>query len=892
MWADTALSAQVLSALIPTYNDISPLQSSLDALGVQKASNGSFNNDAWDTAWALRALFLAGQPRTNPDEIVIRGRVLDGDSLMPLEGVSVILSGAQAGSQTTTTNGTFAFRSLLAGNYTLTLTREGFGTLKATMSAIKGSYLDLGDVKMLRSGTATTGAIRGVVTASDNGQPIANATITTATGTVVTGADGSYQLNDVVPGNVQLRVSASGYRDGTAQVTVTAGSFVVYSPVLVRVELPDPLATAVTGKVVDALSGSALAGVTVTLSGPQTYSLVTSANGLFAFNGIADGEYTLRTTAENYADVTATVPVPLGVAVPLGTLRLSAPDVSATTGSVRGVVTDALNGSAIAGAYINIPGMDAVQTATDGTYLITDVPAGEIQLSAFASGYQTVTTTGTVVAGSTLYFSPRMSLAGGPLTVNMQGTATDAVTGNPIQDVFVFVYAPNYRWNWTDARGRYAIDGIVAGDVLVKVSADGYDDIFIGFKGTAGNTIAFSPKMYRSGTSPADANSSSLIGRVVSAATGETVPGAQVRLTWTNLDATHEDKDVTQTVGSDGAFQQTGIRAYDVNVEITADGFDPYVSGMSLAVLQQTDMGDVRLHPTDIVALVPDLEVSALDISAVTRDPQTLAVSGYVTATVQNIGTADAGSFTVLVDGGTPAGAAWSDTVSSLAIGESASVVIPIEGVLPFRDAPLRVLADSEGVVMENDRTNNERFSCENCRAAPLAASSRQAKFKWKWTKARIIVTPLVGPLLDTNGDEKVDRNDRTAVIFPAYDGSPDGGRAFIRALWGDDGSTIWENLTNAASTEASQTPALGDLDGDGKPEIVFLRFGGGLVALNGDGTPKWTSNVPAYIGRYSYSHVSLADMDGDGKSEIILRNQIFNYDGTLRTTLPKTYNV
>ncbi|MFZ5756031.1 MAG: carboxypeptidase regulatory-like domain-containing protein [Pseudomonadota bacterium] len=892
LWQDAALSGQVLSALIPTYTDAVPLRPALEALTAQRAADGSFSNDAWDTAWALRALFLGRQLRTNPDEIVIRGRVLDGDSLLPLAGVSVALTGAQSGTLTTTADGSFAFRNLLAGNYTATLSRAGFGTLTATMSAVRGSYLDLGDVKMLRdTATATTGALRGVVTDAGNGQPVAGATVSIEGGaSVTTAADGSYQLNDVLPGSVQLRVSAAGYRAATDDAAITAGTFVVYSPVLVRVELPDPDATAVSGKVIDDATGTALAGVTITLQGPQTYSATTAANGLFAVTAMVEGSYTLTATAAGYSDVTATVQVPLGVVVALGTLRLSAPDTGATTGSVRGVVTDALNGVALAGANVNIPGFDVVTTGADGSYLIENVPAGAIQLNAFANGYRTVTADGTVVAGSTLYFSPRMELVNDPLTVSMQGTVTSAVTGAPVADAFMFVYQPNYRWNWTDARGRYVLDGIQPGHVLIKVSANGFDDIFMGFQASSGTTIAFSPKMYATGTSPADASSSSLAGRVVSAASGDVIAGAQVRLQWVDLDGTDTAHDVVQTVGADGVFRQTGIRAFDVSIEITAAGFDPYITTMKLPALLATDMGDIRLHPTDVVALVPDLTVTALDMSAVSSDPQTLAVSGHVTVTVQNNGTADAGPFTVLVDGGTPAGTAWSAPVAALAIGESAPLVIAVNGVLPFRDAPLRALADSEGVVIESDKTNNVRYSCDDCRAAPLAASSRQVKQKWWWDDAAVITVPLVGPLLDTNGDGKVDRHDRTAVVFVAYTGSPDGGRAFIRALWGDDGSLIWQNMTNAASTEASQTPAMGDIDGDGKPEIVYFRYGGGVVALNNTGTIKWTSSSPAYPGRYTYQHMSLADLDGDGKSEVIARNTVLNHDGTLRTVLPAPF--
>lgn len=63
-------------------------------------------------------------------------------------------------------------------------------------------------------------------------------------------------------------------------------------------------------------------------------------------------------------------------------------------------------------------------------------------------------------------------------------------------------------------------------------------------------------------------------------------------------------------------------------------------------------------------------------------------------------------------------------------------------------------------------------------------------------------------------------------------------------------------------------TPAVGDLDGDGVPEVAFDDDGGGgeLVVVSGlDGRVKWT--VP---GMDPYSGPALGDIDGDGMGDVV----------------------
>src|SRR5262249_54197220 len=92
-------------------------------------------------------------------------------------------------------------------------------------------------------------------------------------------------------------------------------------------------------------------------------------------------------------------------------------------------------------------------------------------------------------------------------------------------------------------------------------------------------------------------------------------------------------------------------------------------------------------------------------------------------------------------------------------------------------------------------------------------------------------------------------------------------------------------------------SPVIADLDGDGKPEILAHTNLNGcnhcLVALNAaDGSIKWTSpeleydpTWNLYPGNYTYAGApAVADLDGDGKAEVICGRTVINgADGTIK---------
>ena len=140
---------------------------------------------------------------------------------------------------------------------------------------------------------------------------------------------------------------------------------------------------------------------------------------------------------------------------------------------------------------------------------------------------------------------------------------------------------------------------------------------------------------------------------------------------------------------------------------------------------------------------------------------------------------------------------------------------------------------------------------------------------QWAWTGPRGLtectVIPLVANLTDDNGDGSVDLCDTPdiVVVVSEKDGGSVGGSLFV--LDGASGSVHYEVPDVVAST----TPALGDIDDDGLPEIVAARRVESTlrtIALEHDGTLAWAANGCAGVG----SSYALADLDADGDVEII----------------------
>lgn len=168
-------------------------------------------------------------------------------------------------------------------------------------------------------------------------------------------------------------------------------------------------------------------------------------------------------------------------------------------------------------------------------------------------------------------------------------------------------------------------------------------------------------------------------------------------------------------------------------------------------------------------------------------------------------------------------------------------------------------------------------------------------RVEWTWTGPvgwRLdeggTVTPLVGPLLDGDGDGDVDRHDPPSVVVVACRSAGSGRECTVAALDGRTGEEQWRR-------EAASVPhALiwGDLDGDGAPEVFTSVADGRAALLSGEGYREWVAD--ALPTTNDGAQATVADLDADGVPEILFDDLVLDgatgaLEARLETTAPWT---
>ncbi len=182
-----------------------------------------------------------------------------------------------------------------------------------------------------------------------------------------------------------------------------------------------------------------------------------------------------------------------------------------------------------------------------------------------------------------------------------------------------------------------------------------------------------------------------------------------------------------------------------------------------------------------------------------------------------------------------------------------------------------------------------ESLAGENalCRAFTFDSSTLDPALLWHWQSSTPgLSSNLTGPamvarIVDVNGDGVVDEKDPPTVVFgAALEGNPNAG--YLVALNGATGEELWVSTDIRISWTGSV--AVGDITGDGRPEIVAVAADHRqtIVAFDSEGHPIWQA-ATGYLVRGSADprdSVSIADLDGDGSPEVIHGNRVFSGEG------------
>jgi thermitase len=389
---------------------------------------------------------------------------------------------------------------------------------------------------------ALPGAISGQVTDAEDGSAISGAQVSDGIRTSFTDSAGKYTIDSVPPGNYQVVADKEGYESSSLTVTILQGSTAV-----VDFSLSEVIVTgAITGSVTDAEDGSPVAGAVVS---DGTRTTTTDASGEYTITGVPVGNYQVNASKEGYesSSLMATV-LSGGTAVADFSLNeIILP------GSITGTVTDAKDGSPIAGAVVS-DGTRTTTTDATGKYTIANMMPDTYQVMASKSDYHGSSLTVTVLPGGTTVANFPLSEIIIPGTIT--GMVTDAKDGSPIVGAVV---SDGTRATTTDVAGEYTITNVPPDTYQITASKSGYESSMSAVTLISGGTevVNFSLKQNPPVTNAMWADNIGFVRRGVNlfievrvmSATG-TVPGAEVGLILecSNGEIWHFS-DTTDTVG-------------------------------------------------------------------------------------------------------------------------------------------------------------------------------------------------------------------------------------------------------------------------------------------------------------------------------------------------------
>lgn len=319
----------------------------------------------------------------------------------------------------------------------------------ARVQAAGYAFTDSAPLRPVAGGTGTgtvpltqLGAVSGVVygRAGPASTPLPGVTVTatlgTQTFTAVTDTNGAYRVTGTVAveglaaGDWAVSTSAPGYTAGadaakTATVVTTADTTGVdlvldADPVQLTVVVQD-----------DKNNPQPVDSATVTLKlGTSSISPDSASGGNYVFASLVPTRYSLLVSAANYAPVSTSVTVDVGVAQQTAyvTLATRTNSVLGTVNGQRGAAAPAPLDGATVTATSGGSAAATATTGTDGSYQL-DLPDGNYTLTFAGTGYVTQTKSLKVGGGQVVTLDVTLQAVSYQLTVTVTSTSGQSMSG-------------------------------------------------------------------------------------------------------------------------------------------------------------------------------------------------------------------------------------------------------------------------------------------------------------------------------------------------------------------------------------------------------------------------------------------------------------------------------
>ncbi len=201
-----------------------------------------------------------------------------------------------------------------------------------------------------------------------------------AAGTALSSIGGNYSFPGLAAGTYTVTPNLTGYSFTPTSITVTVNNGNIIGQ--------NFTATSVSGGTyslsgtVTTSGGSALAGVTMALSGTASGTATTDTNGNYTFTGLVNGTYTVTPSLSGYTFSPSSATVTVSGANITGVNFTGTSSSTGATNSISGKVTLS-NGSPLAGVTVTLSGAASGSVNTNGT--------GNYNFTGLANGTYTIT---------------------------------------------------------------------------------------------------------------------------------------------------------------------------------------------------------------------------------------------------------------------------------------------------------------------------------------------------------------------------------------------------------------------------------------------------------------------------------------------------------------------
>lgn len=839
LWPETFESALALQILIANSEDSSVYQSSVTALAEAQLGNGSWDNDVYQTALALRTLHLADNPPVLPTRVRIEGRVVDALSEIPIEGAELTLSGDGNAMTLSGSDGRFSFNDLPAGSYSVQATATDYGAITASLTVGPGTVADVGDLPLVQGASPTSGIIRGTVTNSTNDFGLPGVQITALEDdTIVASTDGggSFQIVNVPPDVYTLRANLAGFTTAGGVGEVTAGNILVFSPSLGELGTVE---TTISGIVTDIGTGLALEGVNVELTGSTIASTTTNADGQYTISDLSSGGLQVSARLSGYYTASGSTEVVPGASIDFSPGLT--PDTGVAPGSkIVGTITDASTGLPLEAVLISLSGANSASASTDvnGEFEILDVNPGITTVTATLPGYFPEAGTVDIQPSTTLVFSPPLIPQNSNVPTDVFGVVIDAGTNLPLEGVSIEVMDANLTQIINSASdGTFEVLELVGAASHFSFQIDGYVSANLAVPMSASTSIDL----------------------------------GQIRLREVEVIELIPDLVITQLVNTQTSTDPDSLSLTgNVDVKVTNEGTSASPEGITITAYYDADRDSTFSSSDDVLGsqlinqdILPAQTLDLLINVSGQLPFRDAPISVFVDSEQQLVeiseenNISDSSHFCEECTQDFPTGDITFEAVEKWRRNVS-TLTVPIAGPL--------IDTNEDGIVNEQDEviviyTIAPGFI--DTASGPIEAV-RGIDGQLMWTSDDILFRSSFNP---TIGD--IDADGFPEVISA----SPDGG---LIVLNGQDGSLKWSNdLPGDDGANFYGNVYLADLEGDGSPEVVTRNsvFDGSGNLLFQYGTDIGSNNAVKPI---------VFDYDLDGLQEIYVNGHIYDHKGQL----------